>query len=99
MKVYIAQLKCPSNHCVVAKAGEFANSKLAESLGTELRLLFDLMVARGALIYECGICKSKDLHVQIAPTRFRTMEEARPFLNRSEVEQIASAEFLRGGRN
>lgn len=38
----------------------------------------------------CGICKSRELHFETAPTRFETMTEAAPHL-RAEAEKQASA--------
>ena len=61
--------------------------------------MFDRLVEDRALIRECGICKATVLHIDVARTRFSTMEEARPALYACEADQIASAAWLREGKN
>lgn len=99
MKVYIAQLKCPSGHCVVAAAGEFESLDEAKVLSYRLGLDFGKLVESGQLKHECGLCHATDLHVDLAATVYATMAEAQPALERSMVEQALSALFLRAGRN
>jgi hypothetical protein len=98
-KVYIAQLKCPQNHCVFATAGEFDDPDKANDLALLLGFEMGRLVISGALKHECGICKSTELKVEIGATRFRTMAEAEPFLRQSQADQIATAAFLKAGRN
>lgn len=98
-KVYIAQLKCPNNHCVVGMAREFDSAKDADVLATMLWGGFEAAIALGAVKRECGICLSRDLRADVAATRFKTMEEAEPFLRQSERDQAETAALLRGSRN
>ena len=98
-KVYIAQLKCPSNHCVLAAAGEYESQEEAGILSYKLGQEFTRLTASGKLRHECAICKATDLNVQVAPTIFRTMEEAAPFLAESAIAQAESAAWLKGSRN
>jgi hypothetical protein len=97
--VWIAQLKCPQNHCVLACNGEFETREDAQALAYRLGEAFAGACLAGALKHECVICKSADLHVQVSPTKFRTMEEAREPLAELEREQAETRRFLLGGRN
>ena len=98
MSVWIAQLKCPQNHCVSAVASELPDSESGR-LESALMEGFNALVERGLVNRECGLCKSKDLHVEIAKSRFETMEEALPALHEEQRQQLATAAFLRSSRN
>ena len=98
MKVWIAQLKCPNNHTVTAVAAKVADAESGR-LEWVLRNGFDNLVEQGVLSRECGICKSTTLHVEIAKTMFDSMDEAKPALEESQRQQIATAEYLRRSKN
>jgi hypothetical protein len=98
MKVWIAQLKCPNNHTVTAVAAKVPDEESGR-LEWVLRNGFDHLVEQGTLNRECGICKSTTLHVEIGKTMFDSMEEARPALEESQRQQLATAEFLRRSKN
>lgn len=99
MRVYIAQLKCPANHCVVAAVDAYETRADAEELGRLVMERFKQEVDRGALNYECGLCKSTNLHVDLQPTIFKSREEARLVLRRAEAAQLATAQMLKESRN
>jgi hypothetical protein len=99
-KVYIAQLKCPSNHCVFAGAGEYESDTEAQTaLPLNLGLQFGALVRAKVLNNECGICHSTNLQVQVGVTRWNTLEDAAPHLRALEEAQLASAQFLKESRN
>ncbi len=104
-KVWLAQLKCPSGHCVVALAALLPEEKTDEfisglqSLVRGLESGFDRLVAAGELNRECFICKATTLTVQVNKTAFNSMEEAMPALEASQRQQLATAEFLRQSKN
>lgn len=101
-KVYIAQLKCPNNHCILALAGEYGEGDAdaqATNLAYRLARQFGELVDGGTLRRECGLCKATDLTVEVAKTRFRTMEEAEPALRESAAAQAQSAAWLKSSRN
>ena len=87
MKVYIAQLKCPNNHCVLACAGEHGNDIDAKILAYTLGQAFADLSAAGKIKHECYICLATDLNIEIMPTRFATLQEAAPMLRQLEAEQ------------
>ncbi len=97
-KVWIAQLKCPQNHCVCAVAAEIADDQTAQ-LEAKLWAGFNHLVEVGELIYECGICKATRLHVETKRTSFATLALAVPTLEESQRQQLATATFLRQTRN
>lgn len=100
MKVYIAQLLCPARHCCLACAGEFEHAEDADTLGVRLQTVYDAGVRNKELNPWCGICKSRHLNVEVKPTVFRTMAEARPFIAMLQDEQmIARALFGQPGQN
>ena len=98
-KVWIAQLKCPSNHCVLALYGEFESGDQALYLVHQLGMGFAEAVKRGLLNQKCDICQSTDLTPHLAATVFRTMEEAKEPLAEAERAQLETQRFLKAGRN
>jgi len=96
MKVYIAQLKCPANHCVMALAGAYDTYEAAHmELSFQLGHAFGTAVREKLLNNECGICHSTNLRPEVAATRFTTMAEAKPHLEREEQAQAESAAAIR----
>jgi hypothetical protein len=83
---------------VMALAAEIEGEN-TDDLVTKLRAGFDALVERRMVNRECGICKSTTLHVQVNRTAFDSLEEARPALEESQRQQLATAEFLRQSRN
>jgi hypothetical protein len=98
-KVYLAQLKCPDNHCVLAAAREFETPEEAQVLGTLLMERFGVLVAAKQMNYECVLCHSMQLHVDIQPTVYRSLEEALPHLRAEEERQALTARMIRQSRN
>jgi hypothetical protein len=99
-RVYIGQLKCPSNHCVVGVVGEYEQDDEAKAaLSLALGLMFGALVRAGTLKNEYGICHSTHLLVHVGASRFATMEEAAPFLRELEERQRFTRQYLEGGRN
>ena len=97
-KVWIAQLKCPDNHCVVALAAEITEDQ-ASDLEAKLWLGFHHLVENGNLNHECAICKATMLHMEVRVSQFNTLAEATPVLEESQRQQIATAQFLRSAKN
>lgn len=97
-KVWIAQLKCPENHCVIATAAEIPDGA-SNMLALTLEARFNELVEQGLLRRECGICKSQKLHVEVNRTIFDSMEQAAPALQESHRQQLATAEYLKASKN
>ena len=99
MKVYIAQLLCPSRHCILAAAGEYASEADAQVLAAAVRENFQSATEHGILDPWCGLCKSRKLAVEVRATRFTSLEEAQPHLSANQTAQLLSAEYIRRSDN
>lgn len=98
--VYVAQLKCPNNHCVLAGAGEYPSADAAESLGLALREKFDALVATHTIKPSCAICEGRHFHIDLRETGFSTMDDAWPALLEAQRQQEETARFFKSqGRN
>ena len=95
-KVYIAQLLCPERHAILAFAEEFDTLAEAEEV---LGKRVEEVRASAMLNPWCGLCNSRNLSVEVRPTIFRTIEEARPELHASEAAQLATSQFLKATKN
>lgn len=91
-RVWVCQCLCPQRHCILAAAGE-ADSQAAaeEAVENPLRASVNMLLTTRAANSWCGLCKAgqETWRYELARTRFRTIEEAAPYLERSEAEQAA----------
>lgn len=100
MKVYLAQLKCPNSHCILALAGEFKSLEDAtQALDERVKEQHVTLVAGRILNNECGLCHATQFHVEVAATIFATMEEFTPVARAEEERQLALAARVRQSRN
>lgn len=88
--IHLTQLLCPQRHCVMALAWDERESS-AQETESELREMFRTAVGKGLLNPFCGLCRSETLHCESGRTRWSTMEEALPHLQRHEQEQVLVA--------
>lgn len=86
MKVRIIQLLCSNRHCILAAAYE------SEDGGEQQKPMEELKEAVKKLKLNpwCGICGDRELKYEDAPSKFVTMEEAKPHLECNQCEQILS---------
>src|SRR5215831_19908498 len=100
MKVYIAQLLCPQRHTILALAGEYESLEAATAQLSEwLEAAKQKLLESRNLDPWCGLCKSRDWHIEVGTTPFRSMEEARPALKQAERDQQATATYLKSTRS
>jgi hypothetical protein len=99
LKVYLAQLKCPKNHCLLAAAGEYETPEAAQALIANVRRGFIALVVSGQANYECGLCHAKEFHVDVNPTVYATLDEARPALRAEERKMAVHYLTSRMSRN
>jgi hypothetical protein len=99
MKVYLAQLKCPQNHCIMALAGLYGSLEAAQALEPMIEEWKEALFRSGVLNLECGLCKATVLHVEITPTIFQTLEEFQPAARAEEKRQLMIAQMLRQSKN
>jgi hypothetical protein len=86
MPVVIVQALCPSRHCIVACAKEGEDPKLLEFF----RRMIEVAVSRHAINPHCGLCGApkSTWTYEVGVTKFATMEEALPEIQRLEAEQL-----------
>jgi hypothetical protein len=97
MRVWIAQCLCPSRHAIMANAGEVDNEQeAAAEIQQPLREAIEEGLKIGAMNPWCGLCHAPadSWHYEVGRTRFRSMAEALPSLQKNEIEQaITRAAF------
>lgn len=89
-RVWLAQMKCPGNHAILAAAKEAESREAAEELIPELQATIDSGVREGILNPWCGLCgaKAETWKIDLQRTDFATIEEAMPALAEQEAENI-----------
>lgn len=98
MNVYLCQLKCLNNHCVLGAYGVYEHMDEATELARQVKAKFEELCA-GPLNRECGICHSTQLYTQVDRTPFKTVEEAKPFIDAAERDQARTREWFRRSKN
>jgi hypothetical protein len=109
--IRITQCLCPSRHCILAFAyvpgisaaqrdfGSTDDITLTEAnAAAYLKSMVEGLIERRAVNPWCGICNSRKLSYEDRATSFRTMEEARPELERLQAEN-ARARMLLQNKN
>jgi hypothetical protein len=90
---------CPARHCVIAVADECDTRKQAEGLRGKLQARFDQLCESKVLNRRCDLCGSTAFHIEVGRTRFKTLEEATPFLRAGEAAQQATAAEIKARKN
>jgi hypothetical protein len=109
--IRITQCLCPARHCILGFAyvpgvsaaqrdfGSMDDITLTEANAADyLKSMVEGLIERQAVNPWCGICNSQKFYYEDRPTSFRTMEEARPELERMEAEN-ARARMLLQNKN
>jgi hypothetical protein len=84
--IYLVQLKCPSNHCIVASPYDpvlISGAKLEAELRYEMK--------RHGVRNVCGLCGSTDLKWEHRATPWPTLAQARAELNEEAARQRDAA--------
>jgi hypothetical protein len=93
MAVYVCQLLCPERHCVMGSVYEDSSDPR-----DDIRDISENMVrakmTEFKLKWECGICDSKELRFEHGRTRFKTMDEAAPFMLEQQERNIESRKLI-----
>ena len=89
--IWISQWLCPSRHCSIAIPwdDQVMTREQVEEKGEDL-------YRRKVLHRWCGICRG-ELHVEHSPTKFKTMDDAMPYLRAAERAN-SSARGIIGGK-
>lgn len=92
MTLWITQCLCPQRHAMMATTGEADDIESARRIvETPLRDAIATMLRERRINPWCGLCHamSDTWRYETARTRFATMAEAKPTLERMQDEQIA----------
>jgi hypothetical protein len=89
-RVWIAQCLCPDRHCIIASAGEAESEAEVEAIRAGLRRMIVEGLRSGTLTGWCGLCGAKRAtwRYEVGRTRFASMAEAQPALDRLEAENL-----------
>lgn len=95
MKVRIIQCLCPNRHCILAVTYATNTGKCIPEFADTFRQSVDKLIAQKQITPTCAICgsASTEFTYEDAPTKFKTMEEARPEMERLEEQQRLSREM------
>jgi hypothetical protein len=94
-RVWIVQCLCPSRHAILALAVEVKVGITSPQKAIEdLRDMATGLIRHGEINPWCGICHSREWTYEAAPTRFATIEEAKPHLEELERRNILAAQLL-----
>jgi len=94
--IYIAQCLCPSRHCIIAVA--FDEKDGVNTTLEQFEVLVKNYISEGKINPWCGICGSEQWSYEAGRTRFETMEEALPQLERLERQQSLTRAILSKNR-
>jgi hypothetical protein len=92
-RIWIAQVLCPSRHCIVAVSFDVADTSVNDAVAA-LRTKIATSVTLGLLNPWCGLCGSRVWTIAAGPTRWTTMAEAKPHLERLERENAMARNVL-----
>jgi hypothetical protein len=95
MKVRIIQLLCPQRHCVAAVAYQSIDGNPSLMHLRAMMISIEMMVEAGQMSATCGLCGASDLKPEDAPTRYETLDEARPELLKMQADNAATAAMWR----
>lgn len=91
--VRITQCLCPQRHAIMAFAYQTDGGEHdidAEAAKAALRYAVDEAVQAKVINPWCGLCGSRDWHYEDNPSKFGSMDEARPELERLERENATA---------
>lgn len=91
--IHIIQCLCPERHAILAVAYDDAATTGAEALQMFQSMVL-VAVDGGGLNPWCGICQSREWFYEDGVTRFRTLAEAKPFLEQCAADQLASRALI-----
>ena len=91
--IYIIQCLCPNRHCIMALAYD-PDDIAHDVVLAGLQELVGIWIERGKINPWCGICNSHHWTYEQRRTKYKTMAEAKPELQRLELEQAATRAMI-----
>jgi hypothetical protein len=101
-KPHIVQCLCgPARHCIMAFAYEPRADMTEANAVDRLRLFVDTAIERRMFDLWCSICHARrdEWVFEDAPLAFDSLEEARPYLEQAEKQQMLTRRIFEEGRN
>lgn len=96
-RVWLAQMKCPDNHCILAASAEVEDRAEAEEfLSAPLQAAVDNALNEKVLNPWCGLCgaAADTWKIDLQPTAFASMDEAMPVLKEVEAANHRAIELF-----
>lgn len=87
--LWLAQYLCPQRHCILALAYDIEEMKPAE-----IEEKLNAAMASKVINPWCGICKSRELHIEHGKIFTDDWEEALVMLKANEAAQLATRQIL-----
>jgi hypothetical protein len=100
--IHVIQCLCPERHCILAVAYDDAETKPDDAMQMFKSMVLTAADAGGPMNPWCGICQSRDWRYEDGVTRFASLEAAKPFLEQSQADQLATRTLIdeqRAARN
>lgn len=93
--IRVVQILCPLRHCTMAVVYNSPTGEPEPDKAKALEEQVHNMQAAGVLNPWCGICRSRELRAEDQPTKYQTMEEAKPAFERLAKVQAKTREYFR----
>jgi hypothetical protein len=96
-RVHVTQCLCPKRHCIIALAWEEGEAvpgcgdlvfKDSADACRGVETLIDLFIKDGQINPWCGICKSSTFSYEDGLTRFKSLDEAQPELQKLQLGNL-----------
>src|SRR5262245_33508649 len=95
-KLWIAQLLCPKRHAICALAYDLERTP-ADEITQHLQSVVSNRV--GGIDPWCGLCGSRELHVEHGKLFTDDWDEAETMLRQCEEDNVATREFFHRSKN
>lgn len=85
--VRIIQCLCPQRHCIMGVAYQPNEPMPSEEVLLGFKELIKEAIQNKMFDPWCGLCGSRDWRYEDSPSKFKTIQEAAPYLRALELEQ------------
>ena len=91
--IHLIQCLCPNRHAIFAVA--YDPDELADDVALAVfQQGVEDWIRRGQINPWCGICHSRELHYEVAQTKWKTMAEAEPEMLKAEAENLQTRALI-----
>ncbi len=92
--IRLSQWLCPMRHCIIALVWD-----PKETTERDMVERGESYFRSGAVLRKCGICGGDEITCETRPTRYKTMEEAKPALAVLERANAAARQIFQERKN